>query len=364
MSNKTYVDPFDYTTVYPILGTIVSVAILLNVISCMIMIKNKDLRKNRQFFVYITISLTEIISDALYIVILFWRRENAEFFCLFIFLFFCLGRENIQLQLLCLCVERCFALNVSLNDIFRKMVTVKGRLTAFVSCVVISSLIMAPIVSIYAHKDSYACGPATLFENNSRLVLRYIRTVLSLQIVFMLGVYLYVTKKVQTLTAPNLNSTDVSQVGSVQSKAENKMETVLTGSSRDTKENSKTCVTQTTSATTSNAETVQKTDKESPKQSIHPHLYNNSKRQGGKWKPRTLNMLRSVILTTVFPSIPMLGLQIVDYINPRFMNTTHDVIISLCNVLHAVVFPLIFIMTVKNITCMCCKKRRNIDTSN
>lgn len=364
MSNKTYVDPFDYTTVYPILGTIVSVAILLNIASCMIMIKNKDLRKHRQFFVYITISLTEIFIDALYIVILFWRRGSVEFFCLFIFLFYCLGRENIQLQLLGLCIERCFALNVSLNDTFRKMVTVKGRLTAFILCVVISSLIMVPPVFIYAHRDSYACGPATLFQNNSRLVLRYIRTVFALQIVSMLGMYLYVTKKVQTLTAPNLHSTDVSQLGTFQCKPERNITTVCNGSSQNTKENSNTCVTQATSSTTLRTEIVKKTSKESPKQSNHPNLHNNIKRQGGKWKPRTLNMLRSAILTTVFPALPMLGLQIVDYINPRFMNTTHDVIISLSNVFHAVVFPLIFIMTVKQTTCNCCKQGRNINISN
>lgn len=351
MSNKTYVDPFNFGTVYPVLGTILSVAIFLNIVSCVIMMKNKDLRKHKQCFVYATISLTEVFIDALYIVKLFWRRGDVEYFCMIIFLLCSLGREKIQLHLLCLCIERCFALNMSFNNLFRKMVNTRGRLTTFIFCLTLSVLIVTPPVFLYGDKYSYACGPATLFGRNSRSVLRYYRTVLSVQVVSMFGMYLYITKKVSSLTVPH--SANVSH--SVTVKPKNKLET-------ETKGTSKTLVTLSSSKSTSKP--VQETKGELQKQSSHPYHQKQNDRQDGQWKPRTLSMLRSAIFTTVFPSLPMLGLQIADYINPRFMSTALDVFISICNVLHAIIFPLIFIVTVKKNARICCKKSRNTNMSN
>lgn len=359
MSNKTYVDPFNFGTVYPVLGTILSAAIFLNIVSCVIMMKNKDLRKHKQCFVYATISLTEVFIDALYIVKLFWRRGDVEYFCMIIFLLYSLGREKIQLHLLCLCIERCFALNVSFNKLFRKMVNTRGRLTTFIFCLTVSILIVTPPVFLYGDKYSYACGPATLFGRNSRSVLRYYRTVFSVQVVSMFGMYLYVTKKVSSLTAPH-HSANVSH--SITVKPKNRLETVLNGSCQETKGTSKTHVTVSSSKSTSKA--VQETKDKLPKQSSHPHHQKQNDRQDGQWKPRTLSMLRSAIFTTVFPSLPMLGLQIADYINPRFMSTALDVFISFCNVLHAIIFPLIFIVTVKKNARICCKKSRNTNMSN
>lgn len=358
MSNKTFVEPFDYGTVYPILGTILSVAIILNIVSCVIMMKNKDLRKHRQFFVYTTISLTEVFIDALYIVKLFWRRRDVEYFCMIIFLLVSLGREKIQLHLLSLCIERCFALNVSLNNLFRKMVTNKGRLTTFIFCLTLSIIIIAPPVFLYADKYSYACGPATLFGKNSRSVLRYYRTVFSLQVVSVFGMYLYVTKKVSSLTAPNAHSTDISHSRTVIVKPRRKLETVFNDSSQETKQ-----VTLSSGASTSKTVQGSKGKLQILKQSKHPHHQKQRDRQYGQWKPRTLSMLRSAIFTTVIPSLPTLGLQIGDYINPRFMNTALDVFISLCNVLHAIIFPLIFIVTVKKNARVCCKKSGNANMS-
>lgn len=62
-------------------------------------------------------------------------------------------------------------------------------------------------------------------------------------------------------------------------------------------------------------------------------------------------MLRSAILTTVIPSIPVLVLQIADYFDSTFMNAKLDVIISLFNLLHALLFPAVFIVTVKQPKC-------------
>lgn len=64
-----------------------------------------------------------------------------------------------------------------LNDIFYKMVIVKGRFIVFVLCVVIFFFIMVLIVFIYVYKDFYVCGLVILFENNFRLVFCYIRIV-------------------------------------------------------------------------------------------------------------------------------------------------------------------------------------------
>lgn len=120
MSNTSFVDPFEGSkmSVYPLLGTVMTLAILLNIVNCVVMIKNKDLRKHNQFFVYITISLTEAFVDVLYMVIFFWRQGGLEYFCVFIFLLLTIGREIIQVHLLSLrwtilcplCVSRsCFS---------------------------------------------------------------------------------------------------------------------------------------------------------------------------------------------------------------------------------------------------------------
>lgn len=171
MSNTSFVDPFEGSkmSVYPLLGTVMTLAILLNIVNCVVMIKNKDLRKHNQFFVYITISLTEAFVDVLYMVIFFWRQGDLEYFCVFIFLLLTIGREIIQVHLLCLCVERYFALSVSLVHVFRKVTTVKGRLVILVLCIILSFVVFAPISFIHANKDVYSCGPDTLFGNHARL---------------------------------------------------------------------------------------------------------------------------------------------------------------------------------------------------
>lgn len=209
MSNTSYVNPFEESKliVYPLLGTVMVFAISFNIVNCVAMIKNIDLRKHNQFLIYITISLTEVFIDVLYIVILFWRQEGVEYFCITIFLLYIIGRESIQVHLLFLCIERCFALSVSLFNVFRKLTTVKGRLVILVVCIILSIVIFAPVVFIYGIKNIHSCGPEALFGIHARFIFRYCRTVFSLQIISMLGIYLYVVKKIRTRTVPN--STEV-----------------------------------------------------------------------------------------------------------------------------------------------------------
>lgn len=45
MLNKIYVDFFNFGIVYFVLGIILFVVIFFNIVSCVIMMKNKDLRK-------------------------------------------------------------------------------------------------------------------------------------------------------------------------------------------------------------------------------------------------------------------------------------------------------------------------------
>jgi hypothetical protein len=69
---------------------------------------------------------------------------------------------------------------------------------------------------------------------------------------------------------------------------------------------------------------------------------------GQAWKLRAFKMVRNTFLSTLIPSTPMIVSQIVGYIRPDLLNETVDTVISLCNVAHAIVFPLLFIVTVKN----------------
>lgn len=138
MSNASFVDPFEgrKMIVYSFLGTVMTLAISLNIVNCVVMFKNKDLRKHNQFFVYITISLTEAFICVLFIVIIFWRQDGVEYFCVSIFLLLTIGREIIQVHLLCLCLERYFTLSVSLIHVFRKVTSVKGRLVILLVCII------------------------------------------------------------------------------------------------------------------------------------------------------------------------------------------------------------------------------------
>lgn len=356
-------------SVYPLLGTVMTLAILLNIVNCVVMIKNKDLRKHNQFFVYITISLTEAFVDVLYMVIFFWRQGGLEYFCVFIFLLLTIGREIIQVHLLCLCVERYFALSVSLVHVFRKVTTVKGRLVILVLCIILSFVVFAPISFIHANKDVYSCGPDTLFGNHARFVLRFSRTIYSLQVLAMLGIYLCVVKKIRTFTVPNSTGVSCSRHVhiNVQSfNSESKSKPMLNNYNQHMKGINKTLtklkstIKVTNMSNPTNSQTGQQTNANSNTctMSTHPNFKTESIKQATRWKPRTLKMLRSAIFATVIPSIPMLVLQTGDYFNPNFMNASLDVVISLCNALHAFVFPLVFIVTVKQLKC--CQKTGHI----
>lgn len=119
------------------------------------------------------------------------------------FLLYIIGRISIQVHLLCLCIERCFALSVFLFNVFRKLTTLKGRLVISVVCIILSIVIFAAIVFLYSIKDFYSCGPETLFESHVRFIFRYCRTVFSLQIILMIGIYLYIAKKISIYCKEN-----------------------------------------------------------------------------------------------------------------------------------------------------------------
>lgn len=365
MSNASFVDPFEgrKMIVYSFLGTVMTLAISLNIVNCVVMIKNKDLRKHNQFIVYITISLTEAFIGVLFIVIIFWRQDGVEYFCVSIFLLLTIGREIIQVHLLCLCLERYFALSVSLIHVFRKLTSVKGRLVILLVCIILSFVVFAPVAFIHANKDVYSCGPDTLFGTNARFVLRFSRTIYSVQVLAMLGIYLCVIKKIRTLILPSSTGVSFSRhvVINVQSfNSESKSKPMLNNCSQELKDITKTLnnvkptSVKDNLSDSSNLQTVQQTKANLTAMSKHPISNTKSIKQGKSWKPRTLKMLRTAIFATVIPSIPMLALQIGDYLNPTFMNASLDVVISLCNVFHSFVFPLVFIVTVKQPKC--CKK--------
>lgn len=166
-----------------------------------------------------------------------------EYFCVSIFLLLTIGREIIQVHLLCLCLERYFALSVSLIHVFRKVTSVKGRLVILLVCIILSFVVFAPVVFIHANKNVYSCGPDTLFGNNARFVLRFSRTIYSLQVLAMLGIYLCVIKKIRTLILPSSTGVSFSRhvVTNVQSfNSESKSKPMLNNCSQEMKDINKT----------------------------------------------------------------------------------------------------------------------------
>jgi hypothetical protein len=68
---------------------------------------------------------------------------------------------------------------------------------------------------------------------------------------------------------------------------------------------------------------------------------------GLAWKLRAYKMVKYTFFSTTIPSVPMVVTQIVGYIRPDLLNETIDTVITFCNVVHAIVFPLMFVLTIK-----------------
>jgi hypothetical protein len=214
---------------------------------------------------------------------------------------------------------------------------------------------MPPYV-IYGKGKTVSCNIDVMFKENARLVINYVRTIFCVEILAMCILYFCIAKEIRTLINTVENSSfqqqKITRIGvqplspgtsfpvhvstSVQRASSNVgdfEENAESGSSSQM-EISRT-ITKSLSSVMKD-ETVQM-----------PHTQERST-AGLAWKLRAFKMVRFSLLSTILPSIPMIVTQIVGYIRPDLLNETVDIIVSLCNVVHAIVYPLMFIVFVKN----------------
>lgn len=197
-TNASYVDPLGETgkIIYPTIGTIMFLAIVFNITGIALMLKSKELRKHSQNFIYMIISMTELFIDVFYLMMVFWK-QRVLYVCGIFFFLYTVGRHNVIIHLIYLCVERFCAVNPSLNRTFQRMITIKSRLIFLALSMVASCILFLPPIILYATPEPNDCGVAQIFAENGGLVLGVNRTVYSVELIFIFTIYIYLVKKNQ-----------------------------------------------------------------------------------------------------------------------------------------------------------------------
>ena len=294
-------------------------AIILNITGIWFMLIDKGLRKRNQNIIFMTIAVSEIFVDIMYLLIVFWK-SNGENFCFVIYIFISIGRHNIFAHLLYMCFERLCALNLSLRRLFHTLITLKTRIIFLVCSLTVSFIFFSIPMILYSNRWAVTCGIRYIFGEHTRFILNYTRTTYSIEIVSTSVMYLHISKKMNAITAPKPHRPSLSRQG------QHVLSTVA-----QSNESGMVQPTQTTSA--------------------HIPLEVPLSTTTNTWRYRTLKMMRLAIITTVVPSLPMLISQVIGFIKPDILKEPTDTIISLCNVCHAICLPITFIVSVKKPKC-------------
>ena len=215
-----------------------------------------------------------------------------------------------------MCFERFCALKLSLRRLFNTLITLKTRIIFLVCSLTVSFIFFSIPVILYSNRWAATCGIRDIFGEHARFFLNYTRTTYSIEIVLTSVMYLYISKKMNAITAPK---------PSPARQGQHVLNTVT-----QFNESGMVRPTQTTSA---------HIPLEVPTSTTNT------------WRYRSIKMMRLAIITTVVPSLPMLISQVIGFIKPDILNRPIDAIISLCNVCHAICLPMTFMVSVKKPKC-------------
>lgn len=293
-TNVAHLDPFqDQRHVYIILAIIMGVSITLNVTAIIILTRDTYLRKRSQYLVFTIISVSEILNDVLYLILLFVRHYGIHE-CMMILFIYTINRHNVFIHLLYLCIERFCALRVSFRNFFMKLIAVKTRLIFLCCSILVTSFVFIPIFILYSKKDINGCGVITLFGTKATLVFNMTRIIFSVETILISVLYFYISKKIQVLVSVNV------------------------------------------ATVSSGMNDPQTTDRRE------------ARRSGDKWKLKAFYILRTYVIVTVILSLPMVVFQILSFIIPStYMDPKVNVALSASNVLHAILLPFVFIVQLK-----------------
>lgn len=349
-NHSIYVDPLGDAgkVIYPTIGTIMFLAIVFNITGVVLMLKSRELRKHSQNFIYIVVSMTELFLDVFYLLMVFWK-QRVLYVCGIFFFLYTVGRHNVITHLIYLCVERFCAVNPSLNRTFQRMITIKSRLIFLGVSLVASCILFLPMIILYATQDPNDCGVAQIFKEKTGLVLGINRTVYSIELLFIFTIYIYLVRKIKTI---NNSVHPITVVRTVEEQSN-------LSSIKENSRNPSTFIT-TTTLNSKPSEVLCNPDRSTACSSQDNDKYSQNRVQvssiprKSKWKLRAFKMLKCAILTTIIPSTPLIFIQILILIKPSFRNHFLDLIISLCNISHAIIYPLVFMINVKQ--CKCTKR--------
>lgn len=339
-TNEALLDPFvNQRYVYFILAIIMGVSIALNVMVVVLLTKEKYLRKRSQYLVFSIISVSEIFNDVLYLMLLF-LRQYEDYMCMLIFLVYSVNRHNVFIHLVYLCVERYCALRISSRNLFTKMTKVKTRLVFLCCSFSATSALLLPMFLLHSKKSTTGCGVMNLFGTNATVMLNLIRIIFSMEAITISVLYFYISKKIRMLvssqtissTNPYTEETQTSRLQNDQSAQGPSGKRVI--STNKFKAN-------TVAGRTTSDEPKAKTERQTTDSS--------EARQGGdKWKLKAFYILRTNVVVTVILSLPMFVFQILSFIKPStYTDPKVNIALSVSNILHAVLFPLLSIVQLK-----------------
>lgn len=310
---------------------IVTSSVLLNFAALFLMMKDKGLRRHSQYLMFMIISSTEIVIDIFYLCLFYWNKTFV-YICHMLLIVLTIGRNNVFFHLMYLCIERLCAITVSLQKVFQILINSRNRVIFLGISLFASAALLIPSYFLYDRTERpEACMVQSLFQENGKFVLMYIRTVYCIELLIVCLIYFQLTRKIKHLmvsVSPVVNNAGMNSID-IPPSANHKVNDL----------------------DNCNAETQEQTVGISSQKKA-PKLQGN--RNGLAWKIRAFKFTQATILATVIPSSPMAVLQIVGYIKPDLLSKRADLVISMSNTAHAVIFPLVFIATVKKLEC--CKK--------
>lgn len=344
-TNEALFDPFENQRyVYFILAIIMGVSIALNVAAIILLAKDKYLRKRSQYLVFSIISVSEIFNDVLYLMLLF-LRQYGDYMCMLIFLVYLVNRHNVFIHLLYVCVERYCALSMSSRSLFTKLTTVKTRLVFLCCSFTATSALFLPMFLLYSKKSTKGCGVMNLFGPNATIMLNLIRIIFSMEAITISVLYFYISKKIRMLvssqnpTNSTISSTNPCTERTQTSRLQNDQSAQGPSGKRLISTNK--VKANTLAEYTNYDEPTAKTERQTTDS-------REARQDGDKWKLKAFYILRTHVVVTVILSLPMIVFQILSFIEPStYTDPKVNIALSTSNMLHAILFPFMFIVQLK-----------------
>lgn len=343
------------------LGTL-SLAIIINLIVCVIISTDKAMKNIHQRAIFLTISIDEIIVESMLIFVMFWTEGGI--WCDIFFNVYMICRMTTYSLLLYLCLERLLAVYPDKNFIFQKFRSQNGRILYLMASLLLASMIYIPMSAFSTNgiaEPNPKGGCKSISYSRVSAITRFL---LATYAVIILGIYSFLMRKIK-----NQHTKFPSKQSMRQSKKIYETKNFTTTVQIPPNVSDQIEMKQTTSAIP-NPKTVfaiasiqkqengQKVSGTSEKNGLQVdegdsnHIKASNQRA---WQKRANRVLRNAVLGITVPSILMVGLQIVLMALPNGDTKSIDIaVVTLLSVFSpAILYPFLFIFSVKG-----CKPRK------